>query len=322
MDRLLGLSVFVTTVEQGSLTSAARALGMTPAMAGKHVAVLEATLGVRLLHRTTRKLHMTSAGEEYYYRSRHILDSLDEADRAARQLQDEPRGLLRIAAPTSFGPRHLSGPLATFMEQHPGVRVEMNLADAVTDLVAGGLDLAIRIGGLPDSSLVARRLSRTSMLACATPSYLATRGRPHHPTDLQNFDRLAFSRATTAGDWSFTDRVGHVHKVSGTVRLLADNMDMLLYAALAGAGIVYGPAFIFADYLQSNQLEQVLGDYTTESLDIHAVYPSSLLVPAKLRRLIGFLSNWFIQNAAWEVTDKVQILPDARQDEENFREGI
>lgn len=299
MDRLLSLSVFVATVEQGSLAAAGRALGMTPAMAGKHVSALEAALGVRLLHRTTRKLHMTEAGEDYYHRSRKILESLEDADNAAQQLQDEPRGLLRIAAPASFGPRHLGAPLAAFIGQYPGLRIELSLTDQITDLVAGGFDLAIRIGSLADSSLVARKLARTNMLACASPSYIAKKGRPQNPADLRNFDRLAFSRATTIGDWCFTDHNDITSKISGTAKIAADNMDILLNAALAGAGIVYGPAFVFSEYLQTNRLEQLLPDYTTESLDIHVVYPSASLVPAKLRRLIAFLADWFGKNASW-----------------------
>ena len=300
MDRLTGLSVLVAAVEQGSLAAAARTLGMTPAMAGKHLAAIEASLGVRLLHRTTRKLHLTEVGQDYYRRGRHILESLEEADRAASELQDEPRGTLRISAPASFGALHLGRPVADFIRRHPGVMVEMSLEDRFVDLIAGGLDLAIRIGSLPDSSLIARRFARSSMIACAAPSYLAEKGRPSSPSALRRFDRLAFSRAVSAGDWSFTDKSGRAYKVEGPVRLFADNMEMLLAAALAGAGVVYGPSFVLGEHVASGALERLLPDYVTESLGIHAVYPSARLVGAKVRRFIDLLEEWFGSMPRWD----------------------
>lgn len=300
MDRLTGLSVFVAAVEQGSLAAAARFLGMTPAMAGKHLATIEASLGARLLHRTTRKLHLTEAGQDYYRRSRHILESLDDADRAARELQDEPRGSLRITAPTTFGAMHLGRPVADFLRHHPGVTAEVSLEDRFVDLIAGGFDLAIRIGNLPDSSLVARRFTQSSMIACATPSYLAAKGRPSSPSALHQFDRLAFSRAASPGDWSFTDQSGTTHKADGPIRFHADNMEILLAAALDGAGIVYGPVFVLGAHLATGALEQVLPDYSTGTLGIHAVYPSARLVSSKVRSFIDLLETWFDATPQWD----------------------
>jgi len=304
MDRLTGLSVFVTAVEQGSLAAAARRLGMTPAMAGKHIASMEASLGVRLLYRTTRKLHLTAVGEDYLQRARQILDALDEADGTARELQTEPRGILRIAAPTTFGTLHLGPPIADFLKSYPSVRIEMSLSDRFVDLVAEGIDLAIRIGTLSDSSLIARRFAQSDMLACATPNYLDQNGRPGTPSDLAKLDRLAFSQATSAGDWRFTDRDGRNHSVSGPTRLSADTMDILLSAALAGAGVVYGPAFVLSDHVNSGALERILPDYTTESLGIHAVYPSGRLVSAKVRHFITLLHDRFAERAAWTITGR------------------
>ena len=293
MDRLTGLEVFVAAVDEGSLAGAARRRGMTPAMAGKHLAAIEASLGTRLLHRTTRRLRLTSAGEDYCQRSRSILEALDEADRAAREQQDEPRGVLRITAPTSFGALHLGSPVAEFLRRYPGVTLEMSLEDRFSDLVAGGYDLAIRIGTLSDSSLIARRFALSRMIACATPALLDAHGRPDTPAALRRLGRLAFSRATSAGDWSFTDPGGGTHKLDGPVRLLADNMEMLLGAALAGAGVVYGPAFVLEPHVASGALEQVLPNHATESIGIHAVYPSARLVGAKLRRFVDLLEEWF-----------------------------
>ncbi|HET7313639.1 LysR family transcriptional regulator [Salinisphaera sp.] len=293
MDRFTGLSIFTAAVEYGSLAAAARILGITPAMAGKHLAAVEASLGVRLMHRTTRRLHLTDVGRDYYQRSRHILESLDDADRAARELQDQPRGTLRVTAPTTFGALHMGRPVAEYIRRYPDVSIEMTLGDRFVDLVAGGFDVAIRIGDLPDSSLVARPLARTEMIACAAPSYLAERGRPTSPSDLSHHDRLAFSEATSAGDWCFTDANGYMHDIAGRSRFLANNMEILLAAALRGAGIAYGPSFVFDSHLASQNLEQVLPNYTTRSLGIHAVYPSARLVGAKVRRFIELLEEWF-----------------------------
>ena len=302
MDRFTGLSVFVAAVEGGSLAVVARVLGMTPAMAGKHLAAIEASLGARLAHRTTRKLRLTDVGQDYYRRSREILESLDDADRAASASQDEPRGVLRIAAPTTFGALHLGRPVADFIRRNPRVTVEMSLGDRFVDLLAEGFDLAIRIGSLPDSSLIARCFARSGMIACAAPSYLAEKGRPSSPTVLRQFDRLAFSRAISAGDWSFIDKAGRTHKVGGPVRLLADNIDILVAAALAGAGVLYGPSFALHDHLVSGALERLLPDYSTESLGIHAIYPSARLVSAKVRRFIDLLEEWFGTTPGWDRT--------------------
>lgn len=300
MDRFTSLVVFVAAVDQGSLAAAARRIGMTPAMAGKHLAALEASLGARLLQRTTRRLHLTEAGQDYCRRARAILDSLDEADRAAGALQQQPRGVLRVTAPSAFGALHLGAPVAAYLRDNPGVTVEMTLEDRFTDLVAGGFDLAIRIGSLPDSSLVARRFAGSRMMACAAPDWLAARGRPSSVTALRRLDRLAFSRASSAGDWAFTDPAGRGVVLDGPVRLLADDMQILLAAALEGAGVVFGPAFVLGPHVASGALERLLPDHATASLGIHAVYPSARLVGAKLRRFIDGLEAWFAAAPDWE----------------------
>lgn len=297
MDRLTGLSVFTAAVEHGSLAAAARTLGITPAMASKHLAAIEASLGVRLMHRTTRRLHLTDVGRNYYQRSRHILEALDDADRAARELQDQPRGTLRVTAPTTFGALRMGRPVAEYIRRYPDVDVEMTLDDRFVDLVAGGFDVAIRIGDLPDSSLVARPLTHTEMIACAAPSYLTEHGRPTSPSDLGHHDRLAFSQAISVGDWRFTDANGHMHDVAGRPRLSANNVEMLLAAASRGAGIAYGPSVVFDSYLASGDLEQILANYTTRSLGIHAVYPSARLVGTKVRCFVDLLEDWFNSSA-------------------------
>ncbi|WP_246789551.1 LysR family transcriptional regulator [Acetobacter nitrogenifigens] len=294
------LSVFIAAVDKGSLAAAARALGMTPAMAGKYLAALEASLGVPLLHRTTRRQHLTDAGQDYYRRGRLILEALGDADRAALALQDEPRGVLRITAPTTFGAMHLGLPVAEYLQRYPGVTVEMNLQDHFVDLVGGGFDLAVRIGTLADSSLVARRFAASGMIACAAPAYLERVGEPRSPAELAGHARLAFSRASSAGDWTFTDTAGRAHKIESPSRLLADNMQMLQAAALAGAGVAYGPRFVFGEQLAAGTLVELLPGYATESLGIHAVYPSARLISVKVRRFVDMLVEWFGERPTWE----------------------
>ncbi|WP_445681650.1 LysR family transcriptional regulator [Radicibacter daui] len=299
MDRLTGLAVLVAAVDEGSLAAAARRLGMTPAMAGKHLATLETLLGARLLQRTTRKLHLTEAGRDYYERSVHILTCLEDADRAAAALQEKPRGILRLTAPTTFGALHLGGPIAEYLRRYPDVRVEMNLDDRFADLIDAGFDLAIRIGSLPDSTLIARRFAESPMMACAAPSYLAGKETPRTPAALARLDCLAFSRARSPGDWSFADKTGRPQKVEGPARFMADNMETLLAAALAGGGILYGPAFVLGAHVARGALVQLLPDYTTESLGIHAVYPSARHVGTKVRHFIDLLEEWFGANPRW-----------------------
>ena len=291
MDRFVGLSVFVAAVDKGSLAAAARAHGITPAMAGKHLAAIEAELGVRLLQRTTRKLHLTDIGLDYYQRSSLILDALDEANRSASQQQDQPHGTLRVSAPTTFGALHLGQPVAEYTRRYPNVSLEMSLEDRYVDLIEGGFDVAIRIGTLPDSSLISRRLGESGMVACAAPSYLDKHGRPSDPADLRQYDRLAFSRAMSRGDWSFADRTGKTVTVSGPTRLKADNMQILLAAALGGGGIVYGPTFVLGEHIASGALERVLPEYTTGSLEIHALFPSSRMLSMKVRCFVDILEE-------------------------------
>lgn len=300
MDRLTSLAVFVSTVEEGSLAAAARRFGLSPAMAGKHVSALETALNARLLHRTTRRLSLTEAGQAYYRHSKRILEEFDEANREAGDAHGSPRGLLKIAAPVTFSALHLGDVVGRFLDGHPNVSVEFLLSDQFVDLIDEGVDLAIRIGRLPDSDLVARRLAPCRMVACASPAYLARHGAPKRPEDLGVRSRLAFKGALSAGDWTFTDADGHAHVVEGPVRLFANNMQLLLSAVLSGAGIAYGPTFVFGQHLKGGELVNVLPNYSTTELAIHAVYPASRHVPLKARRFSEFLAAEFGTNPAWD----------------------
>jgi len=291
LDRLNSMSVFVTAAEEGSLIAAARKHGLSPSMAGKHVASIESELGVRLMQRSTRSLTLTEAGRAYLARSKRILEEFEEAKREAADAQDAVRGTLRVAVPVTYGTMYLSDILATFMEQHPEVTLEVLLSERYVDLVADAIDVAIRIGALRDSDLVAKRLAPCRMMLVATPSYLAEVGEPRAIEDLRRLPRFAFSDAVSPGDWTLTDAQGRSHVIDGPVRMSANNMQMLLAAVLRGGGLAYGPSFVFSRHLATGDLTQLLPDLGTSDLTIHAVYPTNRHVSTKLRTFVDHLAS-------------------------------
>ncbi|ABE33298.1 bacterial regulatory helix-turn-helix, lysR family protein [Paraburkholderia xenovorans LB400] len=300
MDRLTSLGVFVAAVEEGSFAGAARRFGLSAAMAGKHVSALEAELNARLLHRTTRRLSLTDTGQTYYERSKRILEAFDEAKREASDSQGTARGVLRIAAPVTFGAMHLGEVVARYMEDHPHVNVEVLLGDRYVDLIDAGVDVAIRIGKLEDPGLVTRRLAPCRMVVCASPAYLKRHGTPRKPDDLLRAQRLAFSEAVSAGDWTLHDRKNRAHVIDGPCRMTANNTQMLLASAIAGAGIVYGPTFVFGAHIRSGELVALLPAYRAADLTIQAVYPSARRIPLKVRRFVDYLAETFGDEPSWD----------------------
>ena len=300
MDRFAQLAAFVRTVDRGSQAAAARELGVTPAMVGRYVRALEDRLGARLLNRTTATQSLTEAGAAFYARAAAVLDGLDEAERAASADQAEPRGVLRVNAPMSFGVRYLAAAVAAFCDRHPGVRVELVLNDRVVDLVEEGYDVAVRIGRLADSGLVARRLARCRLVACAAPAYLARRGEPRTPSDLQTHNVLLYAYASDGGGaWSFLGEHGAV-AVTLTGNLVTNNGDALLSAALAGQGVVLQPTFIAGDALRAAQLVRLLPDWRLPDRDVHAAYPSARHLSPKVRSFVDFLAGRFRDPPPWD----------------------
>ncbi|MEI7291033.1 LysR family transcriptional regulator [Paraburkholderia tropica] len=300
MDRLTSLGVFVAAVEEGSFAAAARRFGLSPAMAGKHVTAIEAQLNARLLQRTTRRLSLTETGQAYYERSKQILEAFDEANREASDTQRTARGVLRVAAPVTFGAMHLGSVTAQYLEDHPQVNIEVLLGDRYVDLLDAGIDVAIRIGRLDDPGVVTRRIAPCRMLMCASPAYLDRYGAPRTPQDLRKAQRLCFSEAVSAGDWTVFDSKDRAHVIDGPCRLAANNTQMLLSAALAGAGIAYGPTFVFGEHLRAGRLIQVLPTYRTTELIIQAVYPSARSIPLKVRRFVDYLATAFGDMPTWD----------------------
>lgn len=285
-DRLTGMEIFVRVATAGSFSAAARALGLSQSGVTKHVAALEDRLGARLLHRTTRRLTLTEAGRHYLEACERILAEIDEAEAAAGAEAAEPRGTLRLNVPVSFGVLQVAPALADFGRAHPSLTVELGLNDRPVDLIEEGWDLALRIGHLRDSRLVARALAPCRMRVCAAPSYLAARGRPRRPEDLASHNCLGYTLASSDG-WRFE---GGTVTVAGSLR--ASNGDALVAAAAAGLGVIYQPTFLVGEALRRGSLVALdLG--IIPSLPIHAVMPSRRRPPAKVRALVEFVAARF-----------------------------
>lgn len=283
------MAVFVKSVDLGSVSAAARHFGLSQAMASKHIRSLEKSLAVRLLNLTTRQLKPTEAGQGFYERCKRILSDVDEATQELSQAQAVPKGLLRVSVPLAFGELHLSKLIAKFMSTYSDIEIEAEFTDHFVNLAEEGFDLAIRIGKLPDSRLAARRIGLVPMMACASPDYIARRGQPKNPQDLARHNCLSFSGANQPGRWWFTGADGKELSVNVKGNLSTNSMQLLRAASIAGQGITFGPTFIFDPYLKSGDLQQVLNNFSSAALDIHAVFPSNRYISHKLRVFIDFL---------------------------------
>ncbi|HIZ51777.1 MAG TPA: LysR family transcriptional regulator [Candidatus Pseudomonas excrementavium] len=294
MDRITSMRVFVRAASAGSLSAAARHLSMSPAMAAKHVNALEARLGVKLFHRTTRRLSLTEAGSNYLEACQRILPEIDEAEAVAASQRIKATGLLRMNVPLSFGERFVAPLIPAFSHRHPEVKVELGLSDAQVDLLAGSWDLAIRIGRLSDSNLQARRLGDSAMLVCAAPSYLDQRGVPRRVAELTQHNCLSYtlSPMQDARTWAFGPDGEIRVPISGD--LLANNGNALLAAAVGGQGIIYQPHFIVGEALDAGRLVALELDQPMIELGgIHVLYPPDRRPPAKVRVMIDYLAEAF-----------------------------
>ncbi len=285
------LQTFVVVVETGSLSRAAQRLETTTGAVSRRIAALEQRLGLRLLNRSTRKLSLTEAGEQYFEDAGNILRALSDAEDRVTHLSDSPRGNLRVAAPLSFGVRALAPLLPGFSVRYPGLRVSLDLDDRVVDLLGTGADLALRIGPLADSSLVARRICDFRRVICAAPEYLARRGEPDLPADLVGHDCLHYSNIALKDEWAFGDGEGGMQVVEVTGPLCANNGDVLRGAAAGGMGICALPDFIAAEDLAAGRLKSILAGYPGPVLTLWALWPSRRFVPAKVRVFVDHLAE-------------------------------
>jgi DNA-binding transcriptional LysR family regulator len=287
MDRLEAMTILVAAVETGSFTAASRRLGVPLPTVSRKVADLETHLDARLLIRTTRKLTLTDAGEAYLAAARHILEQVAEAERAASGEYITPRGDLAIAAPIVFGRLHVLPVVNEFLAAYPDIDVQLPLSDRNADIVGDQLDMAVRIGVLRDSSMIALRVGSVRQVVCASPDFLRTHGTPEKPDDLAALPCITFG-IVPASYWSFAAKGRPARPVAIRPRLAVNTAEAAIDAASAGVGVVRVLSYQVASALREKRLKIALREYEPEPLPVHLVHPAQAHLPLKLRRFLEF----------------------------------
>ncbi|MDH3778715.1 MAG: LysR family transcriptional regulator [Gammaproteobacteria bacterium] len=300
MDKFEDLQAFVAVVETGSFTAAADRLDTAKSAVSRRVSALEERLGVQLLRRTTRVLNLTDTGQSFYEHSSRILADLEEAEAAVQQEHGELRGTLRVALPLSFGVRHMCKPIAAFCKQHPRLKFDLDLNDRRIDLVEEGIDVAVRIGHLKDSSLIARRLFDSRTVVAASPHYLNTHGTPESPEELSSHDCLVYSNLAEPDRWSWTDERGKKRVIEVRTAMRASSGDFLSNAAAHGLGIIIQPAFLAAEAIRRGNLVPIFTDIEWPITPAYAVYPPTRHLSYRVRAFIDFLVERFAGTPQWD----------------------
>lgn len=291
------LKLFVRLASTHNISVAGQELGLSPAVASSHISKLEKALGVRLVHRTTRKVSLTQEGEAFLPHAEDVLASVDMAKSAVGAGSITPTGTLRVTAPASFGRLHLTPALKGFMQRYPEIMIDLRFSDSVIDLIDGGFDIAIRNAELKDSTLVARRLANDKRVLCASPAYISEHGTPQHPEELNRHQCLILSGLD---HWSFRSSAGPM-TIKARGRLRTDNGDAMRDATVAGLGISINSTWSVYQHLKSGQLVEVLEHYPLISdTAIWAVYPSSRQVAPKVRAFIDYLVEYYGEPTYWD----------------------
>jgi DNA-binding transcriptional LysR family regulator len=286
------MNVFTKAVELGSFSAAAGALQMSPQLVGKHVQLLEQSLGVRLLNRTTRRQSPTDIGRTFYQHAKIILAEVEAAESLVAETRAVPTGRLKVNAPVSFGMHTLAPKLPGYLKAFPQVEVDVTLSNRAVDLIDEGYDAVFRVGELGDSGLIAQPLAPYRLVLCAAPSYLAANPRITVPADLQHHECLGFTHTTLRSEWTFDGTEGRVSvQVSG--RLMVDHGEMLLAAAVAGVGVMLQPVELVKGELDRGNLVVVLPDYQAPSRPLHLLYAHDRRVTPKLRSFLDFAREHF-----------------------------
>jgi len=299
MDRIDAMRAFVTVVNAGTFTRAADRLKMSPQLVSKYVSQLEQHLGVRLLNRTTRKIHLTEAGTSYHQRAQQVLNDIDDMESQIGDLQTQAQGLLRISAPVSFAIRHMTPFLNEFQKAHPGVGIDLQLNDRKVDVVEEGFDIVLRIGHLKSSSLIAKRIAPVRLLMCASPAYLKQHGTPQHPEDLRGHRHLRYSYMELDASKPLY-RWLQSNSQDGIRDRISNNGDVLIEAAIAGAGIALQPTFISGSAIKEGKLQVVLPEYEPEPMGLYAVYAHRQLLASKVRSFVDFIDGYFGDPPYWD----------------------
>jgi len=290
MDRIDAMQAFVAVADLQGFAPAARKLGLSPSALTRLVAALEDRLGARLLQRTTRQVTLTDAGARYLDRARRILADVEEAEAAAEGERTRPSGRLVVSAPVGFGRLHVSPVMSAYLKRHGEVAVELRLEDRVINLVEDGVDLAVRIGHLPDSSLVARQVGDMPRIVVASPDYLARRGEPNTPAAIAAHETIQFGATAAPPDWRFVED-GREVRVASTPRFTTNSSDAAIQYAEAGGGLTRVMFYQAAAALKAGRLKIVLAKFEEPPLPIHLVYPTSRLLSAKVRAFVDLVTE-------------------------------
>jgi DNA-binding transcriptional LysR family regulator len=309
MDKFSDIEAFTAVVETGSFSAASDRLNTAKSVISRRVSQLEQYLGTRLLNRTTRRLSMTDAGRSFYQRAVQILSDLEEAEQSLADQATDISGRIKVAAPLSFGLTHLSDAITEFMHRHPGIELDLDLNDRQVNLVEEGFDIAVRIGNLQDSTLVARRLGKIRSVTCASAAYLAEHGTPDNPADLNQHSALQYSNISYFKQWQYQDAQGRHIDAQPVIRMRSNNGEALAAAAIAGLGITRGPTFILGRHIRSGDLQVILQDYQHEDLGMYAVYPPGRLLPRRVQALSDHLASCYGESPYW---DSDLVLADPR----------
>ncbi|MGP5549128.1 LysR substrate-binding domain-containing protein [Psychrobacter namhaensis] len=299
MDRIDAMRAFVAVVTEGSFSNAANALRLSPQLVSKYVSKLEDQLNTRLLNRTTRKVSLTEAGSHYFGHAQQILLSIDDMESQLGGLQQNPKGVLRISAPVSFALKHMARLVTDFQRRYPLVKVDLQLSDRKVDIIEEGFDVALRIGQLKSSSLVAKPVAPIRVVLCASPQYLATHGTPTQLADLNHHRYLHYSYMNMEGREDLYQCLKTKYMQQGS-EFRSNNGDVLVDAAIAEAGLVLQPTFIASAALSSGKLVVVLPEFEPEPLGLYVVYAHRKLLPHKVRCFIDFIEGYYGSPPYWD----------------------
>jgi DNA-binding transcriptional LysR family regulator len=313
LDTLEGMGLLVEVVEAGSFSAAGRRLALAPSSVARGIGTLEEDLGTRLLNRTTRKLSLTESGRLFHERARRILTEVEDARLSVSALEALPRGTLRLNVPVAFGRLHIAPMVPAFLEAFPEMAIDLVMTDAFSDLVEEGIDLAVRIGELSDSTLIARRLGPNRRVILASPAYAERAGMPRARADLASHNCLIYKREASRATWNLRDPSGEVHHVQVQGSFTSNNADALHAAALGGLGLALLPTWLVGEDIAAGRLQVALGDpgVSPTALDTHiyAVYPQNRRLSPKVRAFVDALARHFGRTPYWEVSAGLTQAP-------------
>ncbi|GAA68030.1 MULTISPECIES: LysR family transcriptional regulator [unclassified Pseudoalteromonas] len=299
MDKLTTMKTFLAVVQEGSFSKAADKLDISPQLVSKYISALEDNLRTRLLHRTTRKVSVTEAGNQYYQRCQQVVIDIEDMENSLNNLSENVSGVLSISAPMSFGTKHLAGLLVDFQKQYPNLKLDLRLTDQYVDIVEQGIDIALRIGVLKNSTLIAKKIAPIRLAVFASPDYLERHGTPQTLLDLQSHNYLRYSHSEP------TKRLFGVNELKSELKLesnfVANNGDLLLNTAIAGGGIAMQPTFIAGEALAQGKVVRILNDYEPDPMGLYMVYANRQFLPSKVRAFVDFTSDFYGDTPYWDL---------------------